>query len=221
MKNITVHPSCQIPNLAQIYSQWLNQDEGHFVEIGAFDGFTYSNTYCLAEIGWSGLYVEPLEEFVATCKKYHEKHPKIAVEQICVGETRGQIKLYTHGEVSSVVWDQNTRDWGCSQDRFKMVECDILDNVLAVHKTPKEFELLVIDVEGAEIQVLNGFTVEQLMPKMVIIEAHEKDVAAIRNWKAAPINDYFAKAGYRKIQADHINSIFVSPSQHRAVLGVK
>ena len=104
--------------------------------------------------------------------------------------------------------DQNSRDWGCREDKFVMVPTCTLNSLLDKHAIAPGFELLVIDVEGAELKVLEGFNLAHYRPRMVIIEAHEKDAAAIRNWKAAPINDYFS-AEYTKIQADHINSIFL------------
>jgi len=209
MKPLKIHSSCQIPNLAEIYRRHFDTDDGFFVEVGAFDGFVYSNTYCLAEIGWGGLYLDPLPLAIEMCRKRHANHPKVTVQQIAAHSHRGQIKLYTHGEVSSTVWDQNSKDWGCMEDKFVMAECDQLDNILPIQRVPVGFELAVIDVEGAEIEVLKGFSLNTWQPKMVIIEAHEKDQARIRNWKAEPINQHFAAFGYTKIQADHINSIFV------------
>lgn len=72
----------------------------------------------------------------------------------------------------------------------------------------------LLDVEEAELDVLAGFDVNRWMPRVVFIETHEKDREAIRNWKAAPIGKFFGDAGYEKLYADHINTIFAlkSPS---------
>src|SRR5262245_29035772 len=56
-----VSNSCQIPNLREQYeSLGLSPHTGYFVEVGAFDGESFSNTSFLADQGWSGLYVEPV-----------------------------------------------------------------------------------------------------------------------------------------------------------------
>ncbi len=222
--NLNIPTTCQIPNLRDLYAKWLPMPTGSFVEIGAFDGVTYSNTSCLAEIGWKGLYVEPHPELVKCCRKNYAGNTNIVVEEVAVGNTTGRVKLYERGEVSSLLLDQNSRDWGCTENVFVEVECVRMDALLEKHAgfIQPFFDLLVIDVEGAEVQVLESFTLSRWMPKMVIIEAHEQDQAVIRNWKADPINKYFTSSGYFKVQADHINSIFIS-NQHwshdSAVLG--
>jgi len=38
---------------------FVGQDSGFFVDIGANDGVTFSNTYALERKGWRGLCVEP------------------------------------------------------------------------------------------------------------------------------------------------------------------
>lgn len=39
---------------------YKNKEKGFFIDIGAHDGITYSNTYYLEkELGWSGICIEP------------------------------------------------------------------------------------------------------------------------------------------------------------------
>ena len=45
--------------------------KGTFVEIGAYDGESFSNTSFLADLGWNGLYVEPVPKFAALCRARH------------------------------------------------------------------------------------------------------------------------------------------------------
>ncbi|MCX8505445.1 MAG: hypothetical protein ORN98_02375, partial [Alphaproteobacteria bacterium] len=52
---------CQIKDLAKHYENLFGKkDKGVFVEIGAFDGQEVSNTAGLADLGWRGVYVEPV-----------------------------------------------------------------------------------------------------------------------------------------------------------------
>ena len=95
-----------------------------------------------------------------------------------------------------------------------MVKVEMLDHVLDRHGWPKNFDLLVIDVEGAEEDVLRGFSLWLWRPKMVIVELHEKSPATIyreangRSRKVDFANGYFRNK-YRKVYADDVNTVFV------------
>ena len=61
--NLQMEPSV----LADIYARMFPLSGGTFVEVGAFDGWSYSHTVCLAQLGWRGLYIEPVPEHAALC----------------------------------------------------------------------------------------------------------------------------------------------------------
>jgi len=42
-----------------LWNYFANKKKGFFVEIGAHDGVTFSNTYWLEAVGWTGVLVEP------------------------------------------------------------------------------------------------------------------------------------------------------------------
>ena len=51
----TLSLTCQIPDLDKIYTKYFGEDTDRiFVEVGAFDGESVSNTSCLADAGWKG-----------------------------------------------------------------------------------------------------------------------------------------------------------------------
>src|ERR671923_2099072 len=62
--------SCQIPNLGFLLDFFFGDVAvGTFVEVGAFDGYTYSNTWGLAAAGWRGFYIEPVASHAAQCRR--------------------------------------------------------------------------------------------------------------------------------------------------------
>ena len=76
-----------------------------------------------------------------------------------------------------------------------------LDNMLEKYNCPFNFDVLVIDTEGTELDVLKGFSIDKWKPKMMIIELHEIDVIEV--------NKLMEKHNYKKIHEDSINTIFV------------
>jgi len=209
-KTFTPRQDCQIKGLGGIYDEYFYQrTNGQFVEVGAFDGASYSNTVFLAECGWKGLYIEAHPEFAKVCANNHKDRPNVKVLSCAVGDRTTEVKLYEIGECSTVKWDKSAVDWGGSKERFVRVQMRKLDDILKEEQIEPDFELLIIDVEQAELEVLAGFDLKRWHPQMVIVETHEQDPAPERNWKARPIRKLFIEAGYRVIYTDAINSVFV------------
>ncbi|MCK5520177.1 MAG: FkbM family methyltransferase [Candidatus Marinimicrobia bacterium] len=74
--------------------------EGTFVDIGANDGKSFSNSYVLEKkYNWNGLCVEPLPEEFEQLKKIR----KCALENKCIGEQKSKAKFLVHGMLSGIV----------------------------------------------------------------------------------------------------------------------
>lgn len=215
MSKYPVPPGSQIPGLEAIYEKYFTCDTGTFVEIGAFDGRTRSNTAGLADAGWTGIYVEANPDFAATCESKHAQNPRVQVHTTAIADFEGEADFWLNGECSTLVFDLSALEWCGGHDNKIKVHVSTLDNFLENRVVPG-FELLVINVEQAEPRVLSGFTLSHWRPQMVIIEAHENDPAAHRRHRTIFINNYFARAGYTKVYAEHINSIFVEYPEGKA-----
>lgn len=178
-------PTCQIPpeTLDKIYVESFGfKKDGVFVEVGAHDGHHWSNTWGLAEIGWRGVYVEPVRELYDECVKTNAKRPNIDVDHCCIGSIFGIKKL-------------GMAEYGASADAkdntFEIIQIT-LNALLESHHIQPRFDLLVIDVEGSELDVLSGFTLSTWQPKLIIIE-RQPDLKL---------------DGYEHIYSDWINDIF-------------
>jgi FkbM family methyltransferase len=219
MLTYDVDPSCQVPGakLIEIYDRYFSDKiDGTYVEVGAFDGVTHGHTSPLAQLGWRGLCIEAHPEFAERCRKNHAGRD-VTVEVCAIGATEGEATLYVAhhegGAVSSTQWTNATRIYGLDKSRAIQTPMHRLDGILEKHGIAPGFEVLTIDVEEAELEVLAGFSVNKWLPRVVFIETHEKDPDGIRNWKAAPIGKFFGEAGYEKLYADHINTIFARSGQ--------
>ena len=208
--------SCQLACLGDLLEQHIGyKTDGRFVEVGAFDGYNWSNTWGLAKVGWKGLYVEANPEYCGKCRQMHASN-NVTVECVACGPYPGRAKLYLGGSVSTILAE--TVDIYrtiptlafTGLDRGKYIEVDVLtlDAILDKHGWQPLFDVLVVDVEGAEYDVLRGFHLRRWMPKMAIIEVHE-DFRPELAWKAIPVEGYFKMCGYSKVHHDQINSVYV------------
>ncbi len=215
--NLRVSASCQIPVLTHFYERYL-ANSGMFVEIGAYDGESWSNTSCLADIGYSGIYVEPVPAFAAACLKRHQ-HNNVQVFNLAIGDSESILELrLQHSITSADIKTQqlyDSLDWTSSVpvDGILKVRSITLDQLLAATGVSEQFALLVVDVEGYEDRVFAGFSIEKWRPTMIICElcdyAPQFRSNADLSGRASSVRKKISDSGYMQVYGDQINSIFV------------
>ena len=102
-------------NLSDIYTKYFGYPStGYFVEVGAYDGEFVSNTSCLADHGWGGLYIEPIDEYYQKCLNRH-KNNDVTVANVAIGLEEGETTIYNGETLTTLDRDQMNRyrqiDW--------------------------------------------------------------------------------------------------------------
>lgn len=210
--------TCQIPNLDQIYAQYFGRycNGKTFVEIGAHDGESVSNTSCLADAGWRGIYVEPVYEYFLKCLERHVDND-VAVANYAIGMEEGEYKIYKNDVLSSL----SSEHADIAISKFKYPEwstttCRLirLESLLNKYRVPINFDLLVVDTEGYEDYVFYSFDLKKWKPRMIIAEITDQHeyfrdnyewVSRMQNLRINITNE-----GYVQIYKDDINTIYVS-----------
>jgi hypothetical protein len=107
-------PFCQVPHVASLHDVLAFalgfRSDGLFVEVGAYDGESFSNTAGLADLGWRGHYLEPIPRYAAACAARHAasvRAGRVRVHTVCAGERDGEtVTLSTAGPFTSAVPDE-------------------------------------------------------------------------------------------------------------------
>ena len=80
-------------------------------------------------------------------------------------------------------------------------------------EVPKEFDVLVVDVEGKEAEVFETFELDEWKPKMLIIELEDEHPSFQKYEdlvnRIKDLRQYILDKGYTEIFKDHINTVFV------------
>ena len=207
----------QCPPLADIYMERFGKDrKGTFIEVGAFNGINWSATHALAILGWGGLLFEPQVDRYNDCRRLYTGNPKVIVENCAILDYNGKTKLYLGGSLSTtseervnvyqdVWWAKSSRlDLG----RFVEVSCYTLDYMLNKHSIPEGFEMLVIDVEGAESKVLNSISLDKWRPQLMMIETHEDNEDERLSATTGPVEEIVFSYGYEKLYSNTINTVY-------------
>lgn len=218
-----VSPSCQITDLNNIYEKYFDETaQNIFIEVGAYDGESFSNTSCLADMGWTGYYFEPISYFANKCHERHKNNKNIKVFGNGISSKEGMNKFYfgntlTTSNVDAVdAYKQIEWSKGLGFNQTVDVYCLRLDSFIKEYNIPKNIDLLVIDVEGNEFDVLNSFSFDILSPKLLIVELEDNhpDISKYEKLKQNNINarELIKNNGYKEVYRDIINTVFVKES---------
>jgi hypothetical protein len=188
--------------------KWLNdhifkgRPGGFFVEAGAWDGITSSNTYFFEkELRWRGLLIEPDEE---SCAKISTNRSCGASNSLLWGEENTLDYISYHrkglsgikGIKSHVNYLLNVKKgtWD-----IKSMTATTLQNILAKNNCPSHMELLSLDVEGAEEFILKSFDFNLFSFEVILIETRQSNF---------DFCSFFGDKGYTKIHTIEGDSIF-------------
>lgn len=187
---------------------FFNKRFGIFIEIGAHDGISYSNTYFFERaLNWKGLCIEPNPEVFEKLKK----NRKCVVENCAIGlknDYLSYLKISGYGEMLSGILDD-----------YDQRHIERIDRTLKLHGGKKElikvevrplssFEILddkdidfmTIDTEGNELKILESIDFTQLHVKVVLVE---------NNYSNPAFCDLLKKFGYVLINKLGSDDIFI------------
>jgi FkbM family methyltransferase len=158
---------------------------GRFIEAGANDGISQSNTLFLEENNdWTGILIEPVPEVLNRCRNNRSSR-NIFINAALVADNYGKDKITichipANGGLMSVVKD------GHEQKQFdrlnntaeKIVELEVpartLNNILEIVCDQSSIiHLMVLDVEGYEKNVLRGIDFSKWFVRYLLIEQRE------------------------------------------------
>lgn len=160
----------------RVILEYFNGRTGNFIDLGANDGETFSNTRALALRGWKGVLVEPSPKAFDKLKALYDGHKGFYLYPVALGDHNGKIILQESGSLCSA------NDVGLvstihaeEMDRFKSVlSYDPVEIKMYKWKTflnrlrIKEFDFISMDIEGSELSVLPD--IDLTKTSMVCIE---------------------------------------------------
>ncbi len=210
--------SCQIFTLSHLYSLFLGEkNEGSFVEVGANDGVFVSNSWGLATRNWRGLMIEPVPSLAEACRSLHRNHQSIRVLETAIGPPGvDKVRLQLAGALTTgnqlLAAEYAKTDWavGSLTNKFLSVPCTTLDILLDENEYEPDFEVLIIDVEGSELEVFQGFNLDKWAPKMLIVELVDThpDLSTTAE-SDAKLGLRIQGSGYQIVYKDLANTVFV------------
>jgi FkbM family methyltransferase len=164
-----------------------DKETGFFVEVGCIDGRRFSNTLILEERGWKGLCVEAHKDYIELLRR---NRPNSIISPCAVGEKDDEsVPFFANARGSLSTLDRSRenqfqRVYGVNFSGF--VEQDVqmrrLDTLFREFGI-KNIDILSLDIEGYEIQALQGIDFSIYKPDVMLIESdspqHEQQLDEI------------------------------------------
>lgn len=154
------------------------KEKGTFVDVGAHDGITFSNTYLLEKMGWNGIAVEPIPSIY---KKLAENRKCITING-CVAPNSGKERfrvLTGHPQMLSGLVDEYDprhlnrikNELDVHGGEYTDIEVDCFNfNELLEKNNISYIDYLSIDVEGVEYKLLNSIDFDRIHISVIGIE---------------------------------------------------
>ncbi len=175
-----------------VIEQTNNKRDGYFVEIGAYDGKTLSNTYLLEkEYGWSGICAECNPETI----------PQLINNRSCVIETRAlmhknnlNVPFYSAEDpLLSMVFMYSSMENVATKEVLypqHIVKTVTINEMLKAHNAPTDIDYISVDAEGMELFIVTVFDFQKYNVKYWTVEVQDNTE------NAAYLRQFFYYHGY-------------------------
>jgi len=189
-------------NEQDIILQYFGSRKGFFLDIGANDGQTLSNTYALQLQEWKGVLIEPSEEAFNRIKVRYG----VQKFNVAIGTEDGHCTFHemgnhlNAGDVSllSTIKKTELKRWPGVEFKERMTEVWTYKTLLK-HSPLKFFDFISIDAEGVDYEILEQIDLKYT--DMVCIE-HNSNADLFQL-----IKTYCNKAGLYKCLLNNLENV--------------
>ena len=179
------------------------KNNGFYVDVGAHHPIQRNNTHLLFKKGWQGINID-VNQF--SIDLFNFLRPNDLNLQVAVSDKEGEISFFYQKKFSQL----NTTDKEIAKENFqgkfqeKKVKCQTIQNILDNSKYKnKKIDFLNIDVEGAEMKVLNTLNFKIYDPSLICIEIlGYREMQSEQREKEIKNNEIFkflVNHGYKKV----------------------
>jgi FkbM family methyltransferase len=190
------------PERQQVWKFLQGQQTGFFLDVGANEPKKGSQSWFLEEQGWRGILVEPQARLA---EKLRAERPQSRVFQVACGAPGHAAEMTLHIAEAASQSSLQKHLIGTSTRYIdsQVVKIMTIDEILAEAGNPA-IDFVSIDVEGTQLDVLRGFSLERHRPRLMLVEDHLNNLQAHR---------LVCRQGYRLVKRTGLNNWYIPRTQ--------
>jgi len=186
-------------NEEEIILNFFGEDKGRFMDIGAYEGKTFSNVRALLDRGWEGVMVEPEpKSFIGLMENTKEFKDRVILVNAAVAPQEDLREFWdSNGDAVSSLDRSHVKKWG---QHIPMREYRVMTvSPSRLFGTFGGFQFINLDVEGINWELFQLMPLDMPELKMICVEYDNRKGAMI---------DLADKFGFSKVFENSVNLIF-------------
>ena len=200
---------------------FCNKKNGFFLDLGANDGISFSNTYFFEKHrNWQGICVEPIKDVYNKLRKNRkckvincaigEKTEKLTFTRV-VGPSQmlSGLKKFRHPDHQKRTLKEVELNGG--EVIEEIVQCISFKEMMSKFNV-KVIDYLSIDIEGGEFEVLKTIDLREFIIKIITVE---------NNYDDERINDYMVSNGFHRILSYKADEFYLNLKEKKSLTVLK
>jgi FkbM family methyltransferase len=218
-EKVFLHPTSFAQAGEDLKVQELIGNVSYFIDIGAHDGISGSNTFYFALRGARGACFEPVKETFSRLASLYRLNSKIICRNCAISDVNRHAEIMAADFHSYIPDTEDQRHTDLSRSGFlvpprsEQISLLTFDTAISELDPPREIDLLSIDVEDHELKVLTSIPFEKFSFRVIVVETHLFDVQKNElKWQHRDIdqiNDLLRQSGYHLVAQSWVNSLYM------------
>ena len=153
-----------------------DKKNGFYVDVGCYHPIHRNNTYLLHKKNWNGINIDTSHFSI---ELFDYLRPNDLNYNCAISNRNKFIKLFYQKELSQLNTTKKDQAETVFQGNIKEKEIQAftLDQILSRDKYKNsKIDFLDIDVEGADLKVLEGLSFDKFKPELVCVEIHAREI---------------------------------------------
>ena len=185
-----------------VLNYFKDKKNGFYVDVGSYHPTHRNNTYLLYKKNWNGINIDTSQFSI---ELFNYMRPNDLNYECAVSNKNEFVKLFYQKELSQLSTTESDQAKNVFQGNIKEKEIKAftLDEILERGKYKNsKIDFLDIDVEGADLKVLEGLSFDKFKPELVCVEIHSKEI------KKSDIYNFLVDKNYKLLWSGVFSHIF-------------